>query len=388
MNYDFDKLIDRRSENSLKWNCEEGELPMWVADMDFEVAPCIRKMMERRISHPCFGYSEIPERWAKSYVDFWKSAFGADLKEEALLFSLGVIPSLSTSIRAFSHPGDEVVLLTPVYNIFNHSVENNGRVVANVSLSNEGERYSINFNDLEKALRSPKAKILVLCNPHNPLGRIWSKEELSHLASLCKKHGVLVISDEVHGPISYGKSTYVPYVSSCKEARENSITLIAPTKAFNVAGVQTSACYVENEEIKSKLAFALNADEVMEGNFLSYDVAVSCFDEGREWLSQMNAYVHKNYLYVQDFLKKQLPNAKLAPLEATYLIWVDLSSYEEDDVSFCANLRKETGLWITPGSTYGKEGKGRVRINLACPRSRVIEGMNRLHSYCKKLVSF
>ncbi len=388
MNYDFDKLIDRRNEDSLKWNCEESELPMWVADMDFGVAPCVRKTMEGRISHPCFGYSEIPERWAKSYVDFWKSAFGADLKEEALLFSLGIIPSLSTSIRAFSHPGDEVVLLTPVYNIFNHSVENNGRLVTGVSLINENERYSINFKDLEKALSSPKAKILVLCNPHNPVGRIWSKEELSHLASLCKKHNVLVISDEVHGPISYGKSTYVPYVSSCEEARENSITLIAPTKAFNIAGVQTSACYVENKEIKDKLAFALNADEVMEGNFLSYVVAASCFDEGREWLSQMNAYVHKNYLYVRDFLKKQLPKAKLAPLEATYLIWVDLSSYEEDDVSFCANLRKETGLWITPGSTYGKEGKGHVRINLACPRSRVIEGMNRLHSYCKKLVSF
>ncbi len=388
MNYDFDKLIDRRNEDSLKWNCEESELPMWVADMDFEVAPCVRKTMEGRISHPCFGYSEIPERWAKSYVGFWKSAFGADLKEEALLFSLGIIPSLSTSIRAFSHPGDEVVLLTPVYNIFNHSVENNGRLVTGVSLINENERYSINFKDLEKALSSPKAKILVLCNPHNPVGRIWSKEELSHLASLCKKHNVLVISDEVHGPISYGKSTYVPYVSSCEEARENSITLIAPTKAFNIAGVQTSACYVENKEIKDKLAFALNADEVMEGNFLSYVVAASCFDEGREWLSQMNAYVHKNYLYVRDFLKKQLPKAMLAPLEATYLIWVDLSSYEEDDVSFCATLRKETGLWITPGSTYGKEGKGHVRINLACPRSRVMEGMNRLHSYCKKLVSF
>ncbi len=388
MNYDFDKLIDRRNEDSLKWNCEESELPMWVADMDFEVAPCVRKTMEGRISHPCFGYSEIPERWAKSYVDFWKSAFGADLKEEALLFSLGIIPSLSTSIRAFSHPGDEVVLLTPVYNIFNHSVENNGRLVTGVSLINENERYSINFKDLEKALSSPKAKILVLCNPHNPVGRIWSKEELSHLASLCKKHNVLVISDEVHGPISYGKSTYVPYASSCEEARENSITLIAPTKAFNIAGIQTSACYVENKEIKDKLAFALNADEVMEGNFLSYVVAASCFDEGREWLSQMNAYVHKNYLYVRDFLKKQLPKAMLAPLEATYLIWVDLSSYEEDDVSFCANLRKETGLWITPGSTYGKEGKGHVRINLACPRSRVMEGMNRLHSYCKKLVSF
>lgn len=385
MNYDFDKLIDRRMENSLKWNCKDNELPMWVADMDFEVAPCIKKKMEERISHPCFGYSEIPARWAKSYISFWQDAFGTTLKEEALLFSLGIIPSLSTSIRAFSSPGDEVILLTPVYNIFNHSVENNGRLVVPVSLLNENEAYSIDFASLEAALCSEKAKILVLCNPHNPVGRIWSKDELARLASLCKKHGVLVISDEVHGPISYGKSTYVPYVSSCEEAKMNSITLLAPTKSFNVAGVQTSACYAESKEIRDKLAFALNADEVMEGNFLSYDVAISCFDEGRDWLSQMNAYVHKNYLFVKSFLKEQLPKAKLAPLEATYLIWVDISSYEKDDVSFCDGLRKETGLWITPGSTYGTEGKGHVRINLACPRSRVSDGLNRLFSYCEKL---
>ncbi len=385
MKYDFDKLVNRRKEDSVKWNCPENELPMWVADMDFEVAPCIVKTMKERISHPCFGYSEMPDRWAKSYVDFWKGMFGTDLKEEALLFSLGIIPSLSTSIRAFSNPGDEVILLTPVYNIFNHSVENSGRVVVPVSLINDNERYSIDFDALEKALSSPKAKILVLCNPHNPVGRVWSKEELSHLAFLCKKHNVLVISDEVHGPISYGKSTYVPYVSSCDEARMNSVTLIAPTKAFNIAGVQTSACYAESKVIRDTLAFALNADEVMEGNFLSYEIAVSCFDEGREWLKEMNAYVHENYLHVQGFLKRELPKAKLAPLEATYLIWVDLSSYEEDDVSFCSNLRKETGLWITPGSTYGKEGKGHVRINLACPRSRVEDGLSRLRSYCKKL---
>lgn len=385
MKYDFDKLVDRRNENSVKWSCGENELPMWVADMDFEVAPCITNTMKERISHPCFGYSRMPERWARSYVDFFKDMFGASLKEEALLFSLGVIPSLSTSIRAFSSPGDEVVLLTPVYNIFNHSVENSRRVAVSVSLLNEDERYSLDFEELDKALSSPKAKILVLCNPHNPVGRVWGKEELSRVASLCKKHGTLVISDEVHGPISYAKRPYLPYVSCCGDARMNSITLLAPTKAFNVAGAQTSACYVENKEIRDKLAFALNADEVNEGNFLSYEIAISCFDEGREWLSQMNAYVHENYLCALDFLKKHLPKASLAPLEATYLMWVDLSSYCEDDVAFCSNLRKETGLWITPGSTYGKEGKGHVRMNLACPRSRVADGMNRLWTYCRKL---
>ncbi len=385
MKYDFDRLLDRREEDSVKWDCLENELPMWVADMDFEVAPSITEAMKGRISHPCFGYSETPKRWASSYVDFWKAEFDADLKEEALLFSLGIIPSLSTSIRAFSKPGDEVVLLTPVYNVFNHSVENNARVAVPCSLRNEEEHYSIDWVALEKALSSPKAKILILCNPHNPVGRAWTKEELSRIASLCERHGVLVISDEVHGPISASESPYVPYVSSCQNARRNSITLLAPTKAFNVAGVQTSACYVEDEGLRKKLAFALNADEVMEGNFLSYQVAISCFDGGREWLKQMNDYVQGNYRFVLSYCSSHLPKLKIAPLEATYLIWVDVSSYEEDDVAFCDALRKETGLWITPGSVYGEEGKGHVRINLACPRSRVEDGMRRLLSYCEGL---
>ena len=385
MRYDFDKLLNRGEEDSVKWDCLKGELPMWVADMDFEVAPAIVDAMKNRISHPCFGYSKTPGRWALSYIDFWKDEFKTELKEEGLLFSLGIIPSLSTSIRAFSDPGDEVILLTPVYNVFNHSVENSFRKVVACSLINDGERYSIDWVSLENSLSSPKAKILVLCNPHNPIGRIWSKEELRRIALLCEKHHVLVISDEVHGPISPSTSPYLPYVSSCEEARNNSITLIAPTKGFNVAGVQTSACYVENERIRKKLAFALNADEVMEGNFLSYQVAIACFDESREWLRQMNDYVQGNYAYVLSYFKDKLAKLKIAPLEATYLIWVDVSAYQEDDVSFCEGLRKVTGLWVTPGSVYGKEGKGHVRINLACPRSRVEDGMLRLSAYCDKL---
>ena len=384
MKYDFDKLTNRRKELSIKWNCGENELPMWVADMDFEVAPEIVDRIKERVSHPCFGYSEIPSRWAKAYAEFWEGEFGAKMKEEALIFSLGIIPSLSSSIRAFSDPGDEVILLTPVYNIFNHSVENSRRVVIPCSLINENERYSIDWSSLEKALCSKKAKILILCNPHNPVGRAWSKEELSRLAAACSKRHILVISDEVHGPISGKDHPYVPFFSCGEEARDNSIALIAPTKAFNVAGVQTSACYVENEEIRKKLAFALNADEVMEGNFLSYIVSSSCFDEGREWLKEMNSYIRKNYVFALSYLQKHLPLIKLAPLEATYLMWADVSSYNGDDVSFCENLRKETGLWITPGSTYGKEGKGHVRINLACPRKRLEDGMSRLVSYCQK----
>ena len=383
MKYDFDRLLDRRSECSVKWNCADNELPMWVADMDFEVAQPIRKAIEERLSHPCFGYSEVPPSWASSYASFWARRFATPLKEDALLFSLGIIPSLSTCVRAFTSVGDEIIIITPVYNVFNHSIENNARKVIEVPLRNESERYSIDFPKLEEACAREKAKMLILCNPHNPVGRAWNKEELSRLASLASSHNVLVISDEVHGPITPNAKPYVPYVSSCQEARENSITLLAPTKSFNIAGVQTSACYAENKALRDKLAFALNADEVMEGNFLSYISSIAAFSASEDWLTQMNDYIQDNYSLFLSFIQLNLPKIKLAPLEATYLLWADISSYQKDDVVFCKELREKTGLWITPGSTYGKAGEGHVRINIACPKARLEDGLKRLYAYCK-----
>ena len=383
MKFDFSKPINRRNEGSEKWNCPEGVLPMWVADMDFEVAPCIQKTMQERISHPCYGYTAFPKEWALSYVHFFEKHFHVSLKSESLCFSLGVIPSLSCVIRAFSNPGDEVVLLSPVYNIFDHSAENSYRKIIRSLLREENGVYSIDWGNLESCLLRKKAKIMVLCNPHNPVGKVWSKEELSQIASLASKHNVLVISDEVHGPINGGEKAYTPYFSVSEEARLNSISLFAPTKAFNIAGVMTSSCYCENPEICSKLAFSLNADELAEGNFLSYPVVISAFEQGDDWLREMNEYVHRNYLYCLSFLKEHLPQAVISPMEATYLLWVDLSKLIQDDVAFCEDLKKKTGLWITPGSTYGPEGKGHVRINLATQRSRVEEGMKRLVSYFK-----
>lgn len=383
MKYDFDSLLDRSDEGSIKWDCAKNELPMWVADMDFPIAKTILEAMQERLSHPSFGYSSMPESWAKAYVDYFKRHFNVALNEEGLLFSLGIIPSLTTCIRAFSLVGDEIVLMSPVYNIFDHSAENSYRKVVRSGLINKNETYSIDFSDLEKRLSSPKAKILVLCNPHNPVGKVWSKEELTQIALLCKKHHVLVVSDEVHGPINGGDKPYIPYCS-IPEAKDNCITLLAPTKAYNIAGVQTSACYVENPSLREKLAFELNAGEVAEGNFLSYLVSEAALNRADDWLEQMNAYVHANYLYCKKRMQEELPNAYTAPLEATYLMWVDISSYSQDDVIFCRKLRKETGLWVTPGSTYGEEGKGHIRINLATQRDRVVDGINRLIGFCCK----
>lgn len=383
MKYDFDAPTNRRHEGSVKWDCKENELPMWVADMDFPVANPILEAMKERISHPCFGYSDLPASWAKAYVSYFKRHFKTELKEEALLFSLGIIPSLTTCIRAFSNPGDEIILMSPVYNIFDHCVENSHRKVVRSPLLNRHESYSIDFEDLETRLASPAAKILILCNPHNPVGRAWGESELTHIASLCKKHHVLVVSDEVHGPINGGELPYTPYCS-IQEAKDNSISLFAPTKAYNVAGIQTSACYAESQTLRDKLAFELNAGELAEGNFLSYSISTAALSEGDEWLRQMNEYVHANYLYCRAELESTLPNIKIAPLQATYLMWVDLSAYGKDDVAFCKLLRQKTGLWITPGSTYGNEGKGHVRINLATQRARVEDGMSRLIRFCRE----
>lgn len=383
MKYDFDKNTDRFGTDCYKWDCDKRELPMWVADMDFEVSKPIQDALAKRISKPVFGYTKAPDRFFPSYVDFMKR-YGLKSKAEEYVYSNGVIPTLSCSIRTFSNLGDEVVILSPVYQVFSHIIVDNGRKVFEVELvrKNDGS-YSIPFEALEKAFAHENAKLFILCSPHNPVGRIWKKAELERIGDLAKEHGVLVLSDEVHGPLSLPGKTYLPFAAVNETCANNSISTFAPTKSFNVAGVQTSVAYIPNPELRKQFAFAINRDEGAEGNVFSYIVSIAALDESLDWLDQVREYIAKNIVLVQEALKES--ELRIAPIEATYLLWVEVSAYEKDDVAFCEGLRRETGLWITPGSTYGKGGEGFVRINLATSSSRINDGMGRLLSYCRSL---
>ena len=253
MKFDFDKVIDRRGTGSLKWDVPENELPMWVADMDFQTAPCIREALSARVEHGIFGYSIIPDEWADAYVNWWGSRHGFAIDRDWLVFCSGVIPAISTAVRKLTTPAENVVVQTPVYNIFFNSIYNNGRNILESPLKYDGEGYAMDFENLEAKLADPQTSLMILCNPQNPAGKIWDKETLAHVGELCAKYGVTVISDEIHCDLTDPGKEYVPFVTASDTCRDISVTCIAPTKTFNIAGIQTAAIVVPDKFLRHKM---------------------------------------------------------------------------------------------------------------------------------------
>ena len=377
--YDFDEIIDRRNTGSLKWDVPEGELPMWVADMDFRTAPCIREAIEKRAAHGVFGYSIIPDEWYDAYRSWWSRYHGFDIERDWLIFTTGVIPAISTAIRKFTTPAEKVLIQTPVYNIFFNCIINNGRRVLENPLIYEDGRYFMDFDDLEEKLSDPLCTMMLLCNPHNPVGEIWGEDTLNWIGELAQKHNVLVLSDEIHCDLTAPELSYTPFASVSDNCRDNSITAIAPTKTFNIAGINSAAVVVPNRALRARMNRALNTDEVAEPNAFAVDATVAAFsDEGQEWLLALREYVQKNKELVRDYLESELPRVKLVSTDATYLLWLDLSLYMDDAVRFQKFLRETVGLYMSSGSVYGGNGNSFMRLNVACPRSVVEDGLNRL----------
>ena len=381
MAYDFNVVTDRRRTGSEKWNVLDSELPMWVADMDFPAAPCIRRVVEKRAAHGIFGYSSLPEEWYDAYRNWWGTHHGLEIRREDLLFTAGVIPSISAAVREFTAPGDKVIIQTPVYNHFFNCILNNGRRVMENPLSWQNGRYGMDFDDLETRLSDPQAAMLILCNPQNPVGRIWNKEDLARLGNLCRKHHVLVFSDEIHCDLTAPDTAYIPFASVDEACRMNSITAIAPTKAFNIAGLHTAAVFVPDEELRQRMNRALNASEAADPCAFSVDAATAAFsDEGWEWLVSLRAYIEENKKTVYAFIEKELPEVYAVPQNATYLMWLDISRYSENSAELQRFIREKTGLYVTPGTIYGGNGNCFLRLNTACPRSLLEDGLGRLRT--------
>ncbi len=313
MTYHFDEIIDRRNTNSLKWDVEEKELPMWVADMDFQTAPEIREAIEKRAAHGVFGYSIIPEEWQQAYVDWWKLRHHFTMEKDWLIFCTGVIPAISSTVRKLTTPAEKVVVMTPVYNIFFNSIYNNGRNVLENKLIYEEDGYHIDFEDLEEKLSDPQTSLLIFCNPQNPGGKIWDRETIARVGELCDKYHVLVISDEIHCDLTDPGKEYVPYASVSEICRNQCIMCIAPTKTFNIAGMQTAAVAVPNPVIRHKVWRALNTDEVAEPNAFAVDVAVAAFTKGGNWLDELRSYIKENKTTVIEYVKEQIPQLKVVP---------------------------------------------------------------------------
>ena len=376
--YDFDQMIDRKSTNSLKWDVKAGELPMWVADMDFQTAPEIREEIIKRAEHGIFGYSIIPEEWYSAYQGWWRKRHHFQIEREWLMFTTGVVPAISSAVRKLTTPGENILVQTPVYNIFFNSIVNNGRRVLESPLKYRNGMYEMDFEDLERKLAQPQTTMMILCNPHNPVGKIWDRETLAKVGELCRKHHVIVLSDEIHCDLTAPGKEYIPFASVSEECRDNSITCIAPTKAFNLAGLQTAAVMVPGEALRNKMYRAINTDEVAEPNAFAVQAAVAAFTKGETWLDELREYLEENRRFAETFIEKQIGKIKPVSAEATYLLWLDCGELLGDAGEFAGYLRETTGLYVSGGAQYGKGGAGFLRMNLACPRAVLEDGLKRL----------
>lgn len=376
--YNFDEVVDRRDSYSLKWDVKEGELPMWVADMDFKTAPEIQAAIKKRAEHGVFGYTIIPDEWQEAYRYWWKEYHSFDIDTNWLVYVSGVIPAISSAVRKLTTPGENVLIQTPVYNVFFNSIINNGRNVLESPLRYEDYEYSMDFEDLEKKLADPQTSMMLLCNPHNPVGKIWDRDVLKRIGDLCEKYHVIVISDEIHCDLLAPGLEYIPFASVSENCRKNSISLIAPTKTFNLAGMQTAAAVVPDEQLHHRLWRAVNTDEVGEPNAFAIQATIAAFREGRAWLEALREYIQGNKNYVQDCLDNGLQQLHVVSTDATYLLWLDCERLAGSVTSFVNCLRKDTGLFLSDGRIYGEAGAGFLRMNVACPRSQVEDGMERL----------
>lgn len=378
MPYNFDEPVNRRNTHSLKWDVKKQELPMWVADMDFQTAPDIQEAIRERAAHGVFGYSIVPEEWYQAYMGWWERRHHFSMEKEWLVFCTGVVPAISSMVRKLTTAGENALVQTPVYNIFFNSIVNNGRNIAENPLRYDGNTYQMDFEDLERKLSDPQTTLMILCNPHNPVGRIWSREELEQVGELCRKYHVTVISDEIHCDLTSPGQEYIPFASVSENCKNNSITCMAPTKAFNLAGLQTAAVAVPNPNLRHKVWRGLNTDEVAEPNSFAVEAAVAAFTKGEAWLDSLREYIQENKNFVENFLKKEDLHIRPVPSQATYLLWLDCREIQGCAAEFTQYLREHTGLYLSEGQQYGESGCSFIRMNIACPRSRLEDGMKRL----------
>lgn len=378
--YDFDKLTNRLGTGSLKWDVNEGQLPMWVADMDFETAPEIIQALQKRIEHGVFGYQNVTDDWYQAYQSWWNRRHQFKIERDWLIFCTGVVPAISSIVRKVTTVGENVLVQTPVYNIFFNSIRNNGRNILESPLVYEGGEYHIDFEDLEEKLSNPQTSLFLLCNPHNPIGKIWDRETLAKIGELCDRHHVTVVSDEIHCDLTDPGYEYVPFASVSDQCRKNSITCIAPTKTFGIPGIQTAAVVVPNPVLRHRVNRGLNTDEVAEPNNFAVAAAVAAFQYGEQWLTELREYLAQNKQYVRDYIGAFLPEIKVVPSHATYLLWLDCSALTDDAGKLQRFMEEHSGLVLTEGEEYGAPGKRFLRLNPACPRSRLQDGMERLKS--------
>ena len=388
MKYDFDEVVPRRGTNSYKWDsATDGRvLPMWVADMDFRTAPVIIEALRKRVAHGIFGYTRVPDAYYDAVTGWFERRHGWKINREWMIYTLGVVPAISAIIKALTEPGDKVLVQTPVYNCFFSSIRNNGCEMVSSPLIHEGDTFRMDYEDLDRKTADDKVKLMLLCNPHNPAGRVWTREELEKLGNICLKNNVVVVSDEIHCELVYEDNKYTPFASISDEFLSDSITCISPSKAFNIAGLQIANIVTSDAEKRRSIDKAININEVCDVNPFGVEATIAAYSrEGEEWLSQLVDYLHGNYEYMKGFCSNNLPAFPIAKLGGTYLVWMDCRSLGMASEVLEHLLVEKAGLWLNAGTMYGAEGEGFMRWNIACPRSALVDGLSRFASYVRTL---
>ena len=386
MKYDFDEIIPRRGTNSYKWDsaAEEGVLPMWVADMDFRTAPPVVDALQRRVSHGIFGYTRVPDAYYEAVTHWFGRRHGWHIEREWMIYTSGVVPAISAVIKALTEPGDKVLVQTPVYNCFFSSIRNNGCEVVSSPLNPVGRTFAADYEDLERKAADERVKILLLCNPHNPAGRVWTREELTRIGEICLRHHIVVLSDEIHCELVLPGHEYTPFASISETFLQHSVTCVSPSKAFNIAGLQIANIVSADEEVRRKIDRAINVNEVCDVNPFGVIATMAAYNEGEEWLLQLLDYLGDNYLYMKTFCEAELPEFPIAELEGTYLVWMDCRRLGLPSEELERQLVRDARLWLNAGTMYGAEGEGFMRWNIACPRAVVRDGLERFRRFVRQ----
>lgn len=383
MKYDFDEIIPRRGTNSYKWDSDADPevLPMWVADMDFRTAPAVTEALTARASQGIFGYTRVPDSYYTAVSDWFANRHGWTIGASSVIYTSGVVPAISAIIKALTSPGDKVLVQTPVYNCFFSSIRNNGCLIDESPLIYSGLTYTMDFGDLERRASNPAVKLLLLCNPHNPAGRVWTRDELVRVRDICRRHNVRVVSDEIHCELTMPGFVYTPYAT----VDPGAIVCVSPSKAFNLAGLQIANIVCPDADTRRIIDRAINDNEVCDVNPFGVIATEAAYRHGADWLAQLIGYIWENYRFMQDFCRDALPALPLTRLEGTYLVWMDCRALPFTSDELERRLLTEARLWLNAGTMYGAAGQGFMRWNIACPRAVLAEGLNRFADFVAQI---
>lgn len=379
MKYNFDEVINRLQTNSSKWAVKEGELPMTIADMDFKTAPEIVDALQTKVKTGVFGYENPSDEYFEAIKDWYFKEHQASIDKEWMIFATGVVPVLSSVVRRLTHPGENIIVQSPVYNIFFNSIENNGRKAMESRLVYDGT-YQIDFADLKKKLADPQTTMMILCNPHNPTGQVWSRETLTKIASLCSDHHVVLVSDEIHGDLVLQEPDYTPIFTLDSKLRNQTIAIVSPSKTFNLAALHAATVIVPDPFLRHQVNRGLNNEELAEPNLTAIPGSIAAYRQGAPWLKELKKYLLSN----RQLVANTITDFKLVSGPSTYLLWLDASRFNTTSDELANQIREKTGLILSPGSIYRGNGDQFLRMNIAYPKSVIEEALYRLKKFTDK----